>query len=119
MPESDADIVAITDDTIQITFTPQQDGFAFLSSASITEQTPDGQVKKHTVLPNTDTQTSYPLPQGDSFVQITIADGPKPEAGTLVFSVNRGADDVLWPSTLPLHKMPGAFTCFGKDKASE
>jgi hypothetical protein len=109
MSRDSADFVANSGDTIEFSFTPQPNGFAFFASATLTEEKQNG---KHTVLTVTANKTSFSLPQDDSFVQVAIVDGPVPENGTLTFTVNGGAGGTLWPNR-PLSRMPGAFFGFG------
>jgi hypothetical protein len=110
MSAASADFVAKTGAKIVFTFTPQPEGFAFLSGASLTEE--NTVPNKFTALTVTNNQTTYPLPQGDSFIQVAIVDGPVPENGTLSFKVDGGASTELW-SSRPLSRMPGAFFGFG------
>jgi hypothetical protein len=108
MSADSADFVVKTDAKIVFTFTPQANGFAFLSGASLTEES----TNKFTALTVNDNQTTYTLPQGDSFIQVAIVDGPVPEVGTLSFTVDGGPRTELW-SKRPLSRMPGAFFGFG------
>ena len=109
MSAATADFVSKTGDTIQFTFTPQNNGFAYLSGASLTVES-TGAFTALTVNVN---QTSFKLPQNDSFTQVAIIDGPVPEKGTLAYTVNGGESVELW-SNRSLSLMPGAFFGFGK-----
>jgi hypothetical protein len=105
-----ADFTANSGDTIQFTFTPQPNGFAFLAGASLTvlSTTP----KTTTALTVVSNQISFKLPQGDSRVRIVIIDEPDPEQGSLSYTVNGGASIDLWTNR-PLSHMPGAFYGYG------
>jgi len=109
MSVDSADFVANTGDTIVFKFTPQANGFAFWSGASLTEEG-SGAFTKLNVVANSAT---FKLPKDDSFVQVAIVDGPVPEIGSLSFTVNGGASTDLWTNR-PLFRMPGAFFGFGK-----
>ena len=109
MSKDTADFVAKTGDTIVFAFTPQPNGFAFFAAATLTEEKQNG---KHTPLTVTANESSFSLPQDDSFVQVAIVDGPVPENGTLTFTINRGVGGTLW-NNRPLSRMPGAFFGFG------
>lgn len=108
MSAASADFVASTNDTIEFIFTPQDQGFAFFAGASLTVTA----TNNHKALTVAGNQTSFQLPEGDSFVQVAIVDGPVPENGTLAFTVNGGDPVELW-SDRPLVHMPGAFFGFG------
>jgi hypothetical protein len=108
MSAASAKIVANADDTIQVTFTPQSNGFASMDGVSLTLQS-SGDITELTVASN---QTSYKLPKDDSFIQVSI-DQPDLENGTLAYTVNGGQSVELW-NNRPLVNMPGAFTQFGR-----
>jgi hypothetical protein len=108
MSAASADFVAKTGDTIQFTFTPQNNGFAYLSGASLTVEASG----TFTALTVTNNKTSFKLPQNDSFIQVAIVDGPAPEKGALAYTVNGGQSVELW-SNQSLSLMPGAFFGFG------
>jgi hypothetical protein len=108
MSAASADFVAKTGSTIEFTFTPQAGGFAYLAGASLTVES-TGAFTSLTVTAN---KTSFTLPASDSFIQVAIIDGPKPEVGTLAYTVNGGTSTELW-SNRSLSLMPGAFFGFG------
>jgi hypothetical protein len=108
MSASTADFVAKTGDTIKFSFTPQANGLAFLAGASLTVES----TGNFTQLAAANNQTSFSLPQSDSFVQVVVVDGPIPERGTLAYTVNGGQSKELW-SNRKLSFMPGAFFGFG------
>lgn len=108
MSQDTADFSGTTGASVVFMFTPQSDGVAFFSGASLTEES----TGKHTALTVTDNTTTFNLPQGDSFVQLAIVDGPDPETGTVSCTID-GANSVLWPGK-PLFRTPGAFFGFGE-----
>jgi hypothetical protein len=108
MSAATADFVSKTGDTIQFTFTPQNNGFAYLAGASLTVES----TAAFAALTVNANQTSFKLPQNDSFIQVAIVDGPVPEKGTLAYTVNGGKSVELW-SNRSLSLMPGAFFGFG------
>ena len=111
MPADIVDFSAKTNATIVFTFASHAGGFAYLSGASLTDET----TQKYTPLVVTSNSVTFPLPAGESFVQFAIVDGPRPETGALSYTVNGGASTVLWPddATRPLAGMPGAFYGYG------
>ena len=111
MPQDPVDFSANTNATIDFTFTPHAGGFAYLSGASLTDET----TQKYTPLKVTGNTATFQLPAGESFVQVAVVDGPRPETGALSYTINGGASTVLWPDnpTRPLAGMPGAFYGYG------
>jgi hypothetical protein len=108
MSAASADFVANTGDTIQFTFTPQANGFAYFAGASVTVESSGA----YTALTVTANQSSFKIAKDDSCIQIAIVDGPVPEKGTFSYSVNGAASIDLWTNR-PLSHMPGAFFGFG------
>ena len=113
MSQDTADFTGKTGAKVVFTFTPHPDGFAYLSGASLSEE--DLIPQKYTPLDVANNTTEFDLPKDNSFIQLAIVDGPRPETGTVSYTVDDGASTVLWPDkpSRPLSSMQGAFYGFG------